>query len=449
MLWLCIRLPQLPLEALHSTAAGPATARVRQPALEKLALRRLAVWAQQWSSWVSDWPAADERSAAHLPPAHCHALLWLEIGASLKLFSGPAALLATIRQELMPLNYSAEMAVAPTPEAARLLTQVKQPRLVPDLTTLHAHLAPLPLHLLALPMNVIAALRSAGLRRIGEVLALPEATLAQRFGPECSGYIQRLCGTASHPLPAVPFPEIYQGQCEFEAEVDTAMALLFPLQRLFGELQGYLRAADRAIQRCRICLRHRGQDTDIVLHSSQPSRDAAQWLRVAREHLGTLPLPAPVRSLQLEAREFMAPSIQQGDFFDRGCDPTQALPAVLDRVQARLGMQGMQAMQQLQVMADYRPERAWRSRTEKAEAAENSAPEASDLPARPAWLLASPRPIAQPLQRLTGPERIESGWWDHQDVARDYYLTCTPEGVRQWVFQDLRSGAWYLHGLWA
>jgi protein ImuB len=53
------------------------------------------------------------------------------------------------------------------------------------------------------------------------------------------------------------------------------------------------------------------------------------------------------------------------------------------------------------------------------------------------------------LQLLAGPERIESGWWDHQDVARDYYLTCTPEGVRQWVFQDLRSSAWYLHGLWA
>jgi protein ImuB len=447
MLWLCIRLPQLPLEALRSTAAtGSATACARQPTLEKLALRRLAVWAQQWSSWVSDWPAADERSAAHLPPAQSHALLWLEIGASLKLFSGPAALLATIRQELVPLDYSAEMAVAPTPEAARLLTQVRQPRIVPDLTTLQAHLAPLPLHLLALPMNVITALRSTGLRRIGEVLAVPPATLAQRFGPASCGYLQRLCGTASHPLPAVPFPEIYQGQCEFEAEVATAMALLFPLQRLFGELQGYLRAADRAIQCCRIRLRHRGRDSDIVLHSSQPSRDAAQWLRVAREHLGNLPLPAPVRSLQLEAREFMAPSIQQGDFFDRACDPTQALPAVLDRVQARLGMQ---AVQQLQVMADYRPERAWRSRTEGADAAENSPPEPGDFPPRPTWLLASPRHIAQPLQWLAGPERIESGWWDHQDVARDYYLTCTPEGVRQWVFQDLRSGAWYLHGLWA
>jgi protein ImuB len=50
---------------------------------------------------------------------------------------------------------------------------------------------------------------------------------------------------------------------------------------------------------------------------------------------------------------------------------------------------------------------------------------------------------------VAGPERIESGWWDHGDLARDYYLARGADGTRQWVYQDLRSGAWYLHGLWA
>ena len=39
-----------------------------------------------------------------------------------------------------------------------------------------------------------------------------------------------------------------------------------------------------------------------------------------------------------------------------------------------------------------------------------------------------------------GPERIESGWWDGADVARDYYLARDAQGARQWVFRDLRSG---------
>jgi protein ImuB len=36
---------------------------------------------------------------------------------------------------------------------------------------------------------------------------------------------------------------------------------------------------------------------------------------------------------------------------------------------------------------------------------------------------------------LTGPERIESGWWDGGDVRRDYYMVETGDGQRAWVFR--------------
>ncbi len=50
---------------------------------------------------------------------------------------------------------------------------------------------------------------------------------------------------------------------------------------------------------------------------------------------------------------------------------------------------------------------------------------------RPVWLLDEPvmlaAPQVQPLRQSDlvleqGPERIESGWWDGNDVARDYYI---------------------------
>ena len=44
------------------------------------------------------------------------------------------------------------------------------------------------------------------------------------------------------------------------------------------------------------------------------------------------------------------------------------------------------------------------------------------------------------------PERIETGWWDGFDVARDYFVARNPAGERLWVFRDRRSGNWYLHG---
>jgi protein ImuB len=51
------------------------------------------------------------------------------------------------------------------------------------------------------------------------------------------------------------------------------------------------------------------------------------------------------------------------------------------------------------------------------------------------------------LSLLHGPERIESGWWDGGDVRRDYYRASNRRGAMLWVYQDLRSQAWYLQGV--
>jgi protein ImuB len=462
MLWLCIRLP----------------------ALERAALTRLAVWAQQWSSWVSlgneqdeTVPAGTDAGAGEYGSGVAsYAWLWLEIGASLRIFGGHAALRAAIITALDLLGHEAQTAIAPTPQAARLLTRVREPRSVLDMASLRTRLALLRLELLALPAVALTALRSAGFRRIGEVLDLPPAALAQRFGPEAARYLQRLCGGAPEPMPAVPFPRHYHARIQFDDDVQQAAPLLFPLQRLLWELQGWLRAADRAVQSCTLRFEHRGQpDTELVLRSSLPSREAAQWLGLARERFNHFVLPAAVRALHLCADEFTAPAIGQADFFAHDAQHAQLLHQVLDRLRARLGTQ---SAQQLRVMPDYRPERAWRSADpgstdadsepgvcggfdraiigERIKTSTHSGlatpvidSAAIDAAPRPCWLLREPRALHMPPRLVEGPERIESGWWDHGDVARDYYLARDVDGTRQWVYQDLRSGAWYLHGLWA
>src|SRR3546814_11618029 len=77
----------------------------------------------------------------------------------------------------------------------------------------------------------------------------------------------------------------------------------------------------------------------------------------------------------------------------------------------------------------------------------------SDLPApprppRPAWLLARPIPLRDPCPRIvSGPERLESGWWDGDDARRDYYVIETSQGQRAWAFAPVgEQGSWMLHG---
>ncbi|MGH8232142.1 MAG: Y-family DNA polymerase, partial [Steroidobacteraceae bacterium] len=68
--------------------------------------------------------------------------------------------------------------------------------------------------------------------------------------------------------------------------------------------------------------------------------------------------------------------------------------------------------------------------------------------ARPCTLLRQPQRIEPPARLLSGPERIESGWWDGADAQRDYYVAHGADGARLWVFHDLTRGDWYLQGLW-
>jgi protein ImuB len=57
------------------------------------------------------------------------------------------------------------------------------------------------------------------------------------------------------------------------------------------------------------------------------------------------------------------------------------------------------------------------------------------------------------LLRLTGPARIESGWWQQGesqgtgDIQRDYFVAATPRREWLWIFRDTRG--WWLQGVFA
>jgi protein ImuB len=54
-----------------------------------------------------------------------------------------------------------------------------------------------------------------------------------------------------------------------------------------------------------------------------------------------------------------------------------------------------------------------------------------------------PQRIVQSL----GPERIESSWWSGPTIRRGYYRIAIDSGTWWWIFQDLGTKQWYLHGL--
>ena len=54
------------------------------------------------------------------------------------------------------------------------------------------------------------------------------------------------------------------------------------------------------------------------------------------------------------------------------------------------------------------------------------------------------------IQHGFGPERIAPEWWQAQPYqTRDYFKVQTTSGTWLWVFRELETSRWFLHGLWA
>jgi len=460
-LWLAIRLPRLPLEVLPPAAseATPRNPRAEREALRapnnpralREALKALCAAAWQFSGTVTAQPRA--------PEFRIHTV-WLEIGASLRLFKGLEPLLARLRASLARLGYTHALGVAPTLEGASLLADASLPPLrytrsagysgqacLTPAQLLEA-LKPLPAAHLALPDEVLAAFEGSGLTRIGQVLELPLDAVAMRFGYAVTDYFGRLTGRLADPRRWYRLPQRYRRRFEFDGEIEALETLLFPLRRLLAELQEYLVARDTGVQEFRLELEHdQGPPSVLAVGMGSASRDAAHFQMLLRERFERTPLAAPVRAMTLAADRFISPRVRQLDFLSPRGSEDEEWGALLDRLRARLGHETVRS---LGLAADYRPEKSWCALPPGVSTvgAPSGATGATD-PRRPLWLLPEPRPLEGTPRCVTGPERIEGGWWDGLDATRDYYVAEGGAGARLWVYRERGSGGWFLQGLWS
>jgi protein ImuB len=418
--------PGMPLAAAQALSSTFATIEYNAEEAERWR-RLLAAWAYRFSSQVS----------TDLP----HALV-LEVGRSLQLFGPWPRFEAQLREELHELGFRHRIVAAPNPYAARVLANAHDGIAVGDNTLLNA-LGQLPIERTGLPREIALAFSRMGLRKLRQVFALPRDTVTRRFPPQVLQHLDRLRGEEA-PLNWYQPPDVFEGRIEFEHEVESNQALLFPLRRLIADLAAFLAGRDGGVQRFTLALEHEHiASSEVMVGLLAPEREPAMLFELARGRLEQAKVPAPVRGLQLIARELSPFVPAERDLFDPR--PQQAVPwaQLRERLRARLGDEVVQGMGW---QADHRPERVITGETLPRR---NTPPPA---PLRPGWLLPLPMPLRGDVQEvLAGPERIESGWWDGEDVRRDYYLVETSQGQRAWAFRVAgeQAGAFMLHGWFA
>ena len=398
------------------------------------------------------------------------AALVLEARRSLRLFGGAEALHRRLSQEAGALGWNTRCVLGPTPTAVLLLAKAGYQGLIPSQTALRQALADLPPTLLISEPQAQDDLASMGVRSIGALLRLPRAGLAERFGLPLLQRIDRLLGERADPRPPFKPTEHFQLEFELPAEVLSTDALIFPCHRLLDELGAFLSERQSGVQRLHWSLSHADAvATRFQLGSARLERDPTRWLTLLRERLERLSLPQPVRSIGLASEQPSPLPPTAGEFLslDPSRDVTET--SLLDRLRARLGGH---AVRGLALVADHRPERAWRwnrpamgqsisvAKRGRARHQAKGRKQAKSLllarAERPLWLLPEPLLLERRKGRpwLDGPlalgescERIETGWWDGFEIARDYYIATNSRGERLWIYREIGGERrWLLHG---
>ena len=448
--------PGMSLGAAWGLAAGLAVCQ-RDRESEVQTLGDIGAWAMQFSSLV-----------VLRPPMGVS----LEIGGSLSLFGGLDALLERLRVQTGALGFTVCIGVAPTPIAANLLAVVanfgeeEPPVLIA--TDLDHELGDVPIQALPLavpelPARTVVALDKLGIKTLSDCEALPRNGLSRRV----EGIVKvfdRIYGRAPDPQSPYEPPLEFSSKLSLPAPTTSVEALLFAVNRLYQLLAGFLLSRAAGVALVELSLQHEGARSDSVveIRMIRPSRDPAHLMALTRNRLEQSTLGAEVHGLTLCARDISSLALCNQDLFlaPAAESAEQDVIELIERLESRLSEQ---EVHRLALCSDHRPEHAWTVAPMRISASPLvSAPNdtfstgaCSRGHRRPLWILAEPVLLetlfkGDPLEQLSihsGPERIESGWWDDAGVARDYYVARNAAGETLWIFEDRKApGRWYLQG---
>lgn len=424
----------------------------------------------------------------------------MEVSGSLRLFAGLARLAQQMAQQANHFfgqnKVMAHMERAQGATSLIALGRLRQLRSQPEAAA--KRVADLPMHTLTAARPHLDVLERVGCRTWDDLLRLPRAGVARRFGAPLLQALDRARGHAPDVYEWQVLPESFDETLELDALVTHAPALMAGAQRLLVPLQAWLLGRQRGL--CALKLvwqldkrRDVAPSGELVIRTAQPAQDLRHLARLLAEQLAQQRLPAPVHSLRLQSLETEAltdSAAATGSLLMAARQQGDSALELVERLSARLGPEQVQTWQ---ARADHRPEQmqCWVSaqntiksiaasvRPECAGALNDLKNEARTEALYPTWLLPEPvklaivgnSPVYQGrLVRLAGPQRLEAtGWLLATDAAghrgkppaiRDYFIYRSLQAGLLWIYTERLAVAtpqlapepprvWYLHGFFA
>ena len=268
--------PGMPLADALSFVPGLTTA-AAEPAKDAASLRRLAEWCGRYSPWTAP-DGADG--------------IKIEITGCAHLWGGEEALAADLVARLGRQGITANIAVADTLGAAwayaRFGEAGRRPAILPS-GDARAALAPLPVEALRLDPAIAQGLRRVGLKRIGDLYAMPRSALACRFGEAVAQRLDQAFDDLPEPLSPLGETPSRRVRLSFAEPIADPADLALAAERLAQDLVTRLAREGTGARRLVLAF-HRvdGRVERLTLGTARPSRDPHHIAALFKERIDTI-----------------------------------------------------------------------------------------------------------------------------------------------------------------
>ena len=410
-------------------------------------LTALSRWAGRYSPWVArdgaDGLVAEITGAAHL-------------------FGGEAGLCADMAGRLARAGISATISIADTRGAAHALA--RHGGGVAAEGQALAAIGRLPIAALRVDQATAVGLDRLGLRLIRDLVQVPRAPLARRFGPGLMLRLDQALGAQAEPVSPDAEPAPFAVRLTLPDPIGLVSDVTAGLARLLARLCIRLEADCMGARRLRLELRRvDGQAALAEIGLARPMRDPGRLLALFGHAIEQVDAGYGIDMLRLTAPvvEVLAPR-QIGVAGETSSDK---LADLITRLGNRLGFE---AVQRLHPAESHLPEKSF---LQLQAAYAEAAAEWPGGPDRP-LVIFPPEPLGGgqnsalgppasfrwrrmsfTTARSTGPERIAPEWWLDDPAwrsgLRDYWKVETREGARLWLFHTPQAPGWSVHGTFA
>lgn len=440
-------------------------------------LERLARWAMRYSPFV----AIDGDDG-----------LFLDIAGCDHLFGGEAKLITDCRARLARAGFTTTAGLAPTPGAARALAAFSARTEIPGEADLHARLDLLPVEALRLEEDRLVLLTRLGLKRIGDLRAIPRPVLERRFRSREAARsvllrLDQMMGAIREPLVPLAPPSPCREYLSCPEPVIHHQGVTAGLSTLLNRMKARLDREGKGARHFQLTAFHTdGASSSVSIRLSQPGSECARIAKLFGPKLEEIDCGFGIDGFLLTAGGLEKTRAQQVVLTgadDRFSGTPAGAPEVfasliapmIDTLANRIGGSGIYQLAAVEShipeQADRRVAAGTRSLWPQWQAAQPA------LPRRPQWLFDLPlaidviagvpdgppkqfvwRRVRRVIVRASGPERIAPEWWqNHADGdpdERDYYTVEDAEGRQYWLYRQGHFGGageaaprWYLHGL--